>query len=116
MANTTLEEKVKGLPEKDSVVLQRYAMWNPQVIDLIQERTRCGLCSHCTPGMVLQKSSPEKPKKNPNPDELRKPEKVNPINPQKPKWDMLRYLHGECHCHPCGSLIPEALREREQSG
>jgi hypothetical protein len=113
MANATLvEEKAKGLPEEDSVVLQRYAMWNPQVLGLIQERTRCGYCSHCNPSVVPKKSNPGKPKKEPNPGE---PKKANPIPSKEPKRDMLRYLHGECHCTPCGSLIPDALCEREQS-
>jgi len=65
-----VKEKVLGLPPEDAVVLQKYAMWNPQLIGGIL----CDPCNHCSP-----KTS------------------------EDVKQRTLRYLHGECHCHPCGT-------------
>lgn len=59
-----------ALPKEDAVVLQRYAIWNPQAK---KPGILCYPCSHCNP-----------------PD-------------MDAKRVTLRYLHGECHCTPCGS-------------
>jgi len=47
MAVTLAGKKVKGLSE-DAVVLQRYAMWYPELQGGVLGRV-CGECSHCSP-------------------------------------------------------------------
>jgi hypothetical protein len=71
-----VKEKTTELPQEDAAVLQRYAMWNPKVMET---GILCEPCSHCSP---VDKEPPTK---------------------ENVKKARIRSLHGECHCHPCGS-------------
>lgn len=73
---TVALEEVRNLPKKDSSILGRYAMWHPKLQRMASCRV-CGRCSHCS-----SDCSPET------------------------RQRLLRSLHGECHCHPCGGLLP----------